>query len=228
MILILILILAQFLTLLSEENDGVSSGIREKELALLKIVDATMLSIESSVVASEDIDRSRDYETKCRERCGYPKTELTAAATDPNGRIRRTTLNISNDEEGVDGSGSRVSEKPMEEGKLLTEERKIAVLYELLSSCLAGDVRDDGSKGYDARHRVALRLLATWLNIKWIKMVCALKHLLFNNPNPASGNLFATFEPFCPFLRKFHSVGGYGDNGCLLSHGSSEKGRCRR
>ncbi|XWS25856.1 hypothetical protein CRYUN_Cryun27aG0103000 [Craigia yunnanensis] len=159
-----------FLTLLSEENDGVSSGIREKELALLNTVDATMLTIESSLVASEDFDRSRDYETKCRERCGYPKTELTAAATDPIGRIRRTTLKISNDEEDVDGSGSRVSEKPMEEGKLLTEERKITVLYELLSACLAGDVRDDRSKGYDARHRVALRLLATWLNIKWIKV----------------------------------------------------------
>ncbi|KAK8506616.1 hypothetical protein V6N12_073569 [Hibiscus sabdariffa] len=33
------------------------------------------------------------------------------------------------------------------------------------------NVNDDGPKGCDARHRVALRLLATWLNIKWIKML---------------------------------------------------------
>ncbi|XVE94615.1 hypothetical protein REPUB_Repub02eG0024000 [Reevesia pubescens] len=158
-----------FLTLLSEENNGASSAIREKELALLKAVDATMLSLESSLVDYEDIDRSRDYVIKCRERFGYAKTEITAKATDPIGRIKRTTLNISNDEEDVDGSGSRVSEKPMEEGKLLTEERKVTVLYELLSACVADGVSDDGSKGYDARHRVALRLLATWLNVKWIK-----------------------------------------------------------
>ncbi|XVF63757.1 hypothetical protein PTKIN_Ptkin09bG0112300 [Pterospermum kingtungense] len=50
-----------FLTLRSKESDGAaSSGIREKELALLKAVDAKMLTIESSVVASDDIDRSRD------------------------------------------------------------------------------------------------------------------------------------------------------------------------
>ncbi|KAF2312364.1 hypothetical protein GH714_034374 [Hevea brasiliensis] len=41
---------------------------------------------------------------------------------------------------------------------------------------LSADKRGDNTKcarrrkGYDARHRVALRLLATWLDIKWIKM----------------------------------------------------------
>ncbi|GMI78550.1 hypothetical protein like AT4G36210 [Hibiscus trionum] len=153
-----------FLTLLSEKNDGVSSKIQEKELAFLKAVDATILRIESSLLVSEDSDRSCDYETKCRQRCGYPDT--TAAATGPSGR---TTLNISNDED-VDGSGSRLSEKPIEEGKLISEERKLVILYELLSSCVVVDVSDDGPKGYDARHRVALRLLAAWLNVKWIKM----------------------------------------------------------
>ncbi|KAH1097177.1 hypothetical protein J1N35_014098 [Gossypium stocksii] len=155
-----------FMTLLSETNDEVSSGIREKELALLKSVDATMLSMESSLVLSEDSDKSCDYETHCRQRCAYPDT---TTATDPNGRIPRTTPNISNNED-VDGSGFRFFEKPIEEGKLLSEERKLTVLYELLSSCVADYVTDGGSKGYDARHRVALRLLATWLNVKWTKM----------------------------------------------------------
>ncbi|KAK8681548.1 hypothetical protein V6N13_053950 [Hibiscus sabdariffa] len=133
-------------------------------LPVFRSVDATVLGIESSLLVPEDSDRSIDYETKCRERCGYPDT--TAAATDPNGR---TNLNIPNNVD-VDGSGSRFSEKPIEEGKLLSEERKLVVLYELLSSCVADDVSDDGPKGYDARHRVTLRLLATWLNVKWIKM----------------------------------------------------------
>ncbi|KHG10124.1 Transmembrane and coiled-coil domain-containing 4 [Gossypium arboreum] len=155
-----------FMTLLSETNDEVSSGIREKELALLKAVDATMLSMESSLVLSEDSDKNCDYETHCRQRCAYPDT---TTATDPNGRIPRTAPNISNNED-VDGSGFRFFEKPIEEGKLLSEERKLTVLYELLSSCVADYVTDGGSKGYDARHRVALRLLATWLNVKWTKM----------------------------------------------------------
>lgn len=57
--------------------------------------------------------------------------------------------------------------------------RKMALLYALLSSCVADnpvlqEQEDRKSsrfrKGYDARHRVALRLLATWLDVKWIKM----------------------------------------------------------
>ncbi|CAM0956501.1 unnamed protein product [Alopecurus aequalis] len=55
--------------------------------------------------------------------------------------------------------------------------RKMAVLYMLLSACVADvNMAEDGmdspriTKGYDARHRVALRLLATWLDVKWIKM----------------------------------------------------------
>ncbi|KAG6647105.1 hypothetical protein CIPAW_07G055900 [Carya illinoinensis] len=48
-------------------------------------------------------------------------------------------------------------------------------LVQETDACLA-DAREDNNKcsrrrkGYDARHRVALRLLATWLDIKWIKM----------------------------------------------------------
>ncbi|KAF8780254.1 hypothetical protein HU200_001924 [Digitaria exilis] len=56
---------------------------------------------------------------------------------------------------------------------------KMALLYALLSACVADkpvsqEEEDRKSshfrKGYDARHRVALRLLATWLDVKWIKM----------------------------------------------------------
>ncbi|KAK8444748.1 hypothetical protein SEVIR_9G193900v4 [Setaria viridis] len=55
--------------------------------------------------------------------------------------------------------------------------RKMAVLYMLLSACVADvNMAEEGmgsprvTKGYDARHRVALRLLATWLDVKWNKM----------------------------------------------------------
>ncbi|NP_001130514.1 putative DUF726-domain family protein [Zea mays] len=55
--------------------------------------------------------------------------------------------------------------------------RKMAVLYMLLSACVADvNMAEEGmgsprvTKGYDARHRVALRLLATWLDVTWNKM----------------------------------------------------------
>ncbi|CAN6323514.1 unnamed protein product [Urochloa humidicola] len=55
--------------------------------------------------------------------------------------------------------------------------RKMAVLYMLLSACVADvNMAEEGmgsprvTKGYDARHRVALRLLATWLDVRWNKM----------------------------------------------------------
>lgn len=59
--------------------------------------------------------------------------------------------------------------------------RKMAVLYMLLSACVADvNMAEEGMgsprvrKGYDARHRVALRLVATWLDVKWNKMVSPL------------------------------------------------------
>nr|GFB10967.1 transmembrane and coiled-coil domain-containing protein 4-like isoform X3 [Tanacetum cinerariifolium] len=72
-------------------------------------------------------------------------------------------------------SNSDVEEKVNEEVKMLSYGRKVTVLYQLLSACLA-DIPEDNSKskkrakGYDARHRAALRLLSTWFDIKWIKM----------------------------------------------------------
>ncbi|KAJ9540832.1 hypothetical protein OSB04_027338 [Centaurea solstitialis] len=72
-------------------------------------------------------------------------------------------------------SNSEIEEKSYEEVRNLGYEKKVVVLYELLSACLA-DVPEDKNKskrrakGYDARHRAALRLLTTWFDIKWIKM----------------------------------------------------------
>lgn len=73
-------------------------------------------------------------------------------------------------------SNSDVVEKLNEDVKMVSTERKVTVLYELLSACLANTPEDDNNKskkrgkGYDARHRAALRLLTTWFDIKWVKM----------------------------------------------------------
>ncbi|KAK9062035.1 hypothetical protein SSX86_019219 [Deinandra increscens subsp. villosa] len=73
-------------------------------------------------------------------------------------------------------SNSDITEKLAEETRMLSYARKVTVLYELLTACLADIPEDKKSKskrqgkGYDSRHRSALRLLTTWFDIKWIKM----------------------------------------------------------
>lgn len=62
------------------------------------------------------------------------------------------------------------------EAEVMTKQRKIAVMHELLMACVSDIPNSKGVKapkyGYDARQRVALRLLALWLNIEWSKVVC--------------------------------------------------------
>ncbi|WCJ35149.1 hypothetical protein M5689_016416 [Euphorbia peplus] len=79
----------------------------------------------------------------------------------------------------TEGTHISPSTKAVEERILLSYERKVTVLYELLSACVmdiaVGEGEDEKKafqqkKGYDARHRVALRLLATWLNVEWTEM----------------------------------------------------------
>ena len=69
----------------------------------------------------------------------------------------------------------------------VTHHRKMTLLFTLLSACVAdkpvSEEEEDRKssrfrKGYDARHQVALRLLATWLDVKWIKMVCKIYFFL--------------------------------------------------
>ncbi|CAN1196795.1 Uncharacterized membrane protein F35D11.3 [Linum perenne] len=67
------------------------------------------------------------------------------------------------------------SDTVMQEVKMLSYQRKITVLYELLSACLADSVKENSTffkqrEGYDSRHRVALRLLSSWLAVKWTEM----------------------------------------------------------
>ncbi|KAK2660646.1 hypothetical protein Ddye_007179 [Dipteronia dyeriana] len=143
------------LALLSEESDGTSSGTKDKELALTKSVDALVLSMDSMDSNAKTNSVSDMASDSCQTNQGIsPK--------------------MSGEEKAQSGPETRNSEQPLEEEMLLTYQRKLTVLYELLSACVVGD--SDGEKkcsqgqGYDARHRVALRLLSTWLNINSIKM----------------------------------------------------------
>ncbi|XP_043712308.1 transmembrane and coiled-coil domain-containing protein 4-like [Telopea speciosissima] len=163
-----------FLRLLSEESDGDSSESMDQEVALTKAVDAMMMSIESSPVSSEaSREKNREYENECREKISTGEKQLSSEpANMPAENLSNTCTRKL---ETPDGPERICNEKPKEEGLLLSYQRKVAVLYELLSACVADTPEDDKKrsrvrKGYDARHRVALRLLGTWLDVKWTKM----------------------------------------------------------
>lgn len=86
----------------------------------------------------------------------------------------------------------------LSEAKAVSEGRKVAVIYTLLAACVADPHEVTGATastnvegvskgdiivkaGYDARQRVALRLLVLWLDIDWTKVVSEPLHFAYKN-----------------------------------------------
>lgn len=167
--------------LLSEESCDTSSDAMDKEMALVKGVDVMELSMETSPVISQSKkEKHCEYEHECREKHSTAKSESDSEVVDVSFENQLVTnCNVVKIEEMPSGSDSKLDEKPVEEVRMLSYQKKVIVLYELLSACLS-DLPVDKKKstrrrkGYDARHRVALRLLTTWFDINWTKMVCIL------------------------------------------------------
>ncbi|RAL52554.1 hypothetical protein DM860_017248 [Cuscuta australis] len=151
--------------LLNEETVGGSSEVEGNELDLAKSIDAMVSKLKESLNSDSDsaMQKWRAYEEEYRER--FSTTENLDEGYDPSltGHAHMEPM-----------AGSR--ENPLENIKLLSYHRKLSVLYVLLSACLANTPEDDSErstcqvKGYDARYRVALRLIATWFGLEWIKM----------------------------------------------------------
>lgn len=166
-----------FLRLISEESAESSADMKDAELALSKAVDVMELSMETtSETSMSKKEKHREYENKCREKCSpadmQPNSEVVDVPLQAQELKNCNELSI---EQTPYGSSSKFDEKPVEEVAMLNYPRKVTVLYELLSACLTDTPEDNKKstrkrKGYDARHRVALRLLATWLDIQWKKV----------------------------------------------------------
>ncbi|KAL6993465.1 hypothetical protein U1Q18_011581 [Sarracenia purpurea var. burkii] len=149
--------------------------MKDVELALSKAVDVMAQSMETTRSDFESkTEKHREYVHECQQKCS---TDMQSISEVPNMHLEtteQTNFNMISIEQATSQSGSH-TDKPLEEVLILSYERKVTVLYELLSACLA-DIPEDnkkskkGRKGYDARHRVALRLLTTWFDIKWNKM----------------------------------------------------------
>lgn len=147
---------------LAEEGDATCSERLDKEIALTKAVDATSVSMNTCADSSEAV---------CGEHsCDIAIKSSVVAADETKHKESSPLLPLS------------LEKEPLEEASLISYQRKVTVLYTLLSACVAdtAQVVDNNKcfqsrQGYDARHRVALRLLAVWLGIKWNEMVCVLR-----------------------------------------------------
>ncbi|KAL2348581.1 hypothetical protein Fmac_002581 [Flemingia macrophylla] len=168
-----------------EETAGSPSATRHvgpvhQELALSEAVDAMVLRLEKNSDSPRSRrEKLREYEHQCREKFSTADAQPNAEKVDIKLEAQEgtgTATPFLDCEEPHEGSiGSYIDRSPVEEVMILSYQRKLTVLYELLSACLS-DLGENNKtyrqrrKGYDARHRVTLRLLATWLDIKWAKM----------------------------------------------------------
>ncbi|KAD7117676.1 hypothetical protein E3N88_04944 [Mikania micrantha] len=163
-----------FLRVLAEESDDPSTKMAEQELALSKAVEAMQSNISTS---KEHYERKKEkhrlYAHEWREK--FLVNESMAETKKHLQKKEEKDCKSPWPEQVPAASTREVEEKTFEEAKMIGTRRKVVVLYELLSACLADTHAVDNKfkrsfEGYDARHRAALRLLTTWFDIKWIKM----------------------------------------------------------
>ncbi|KAL1815556.1 hypothetical protein ACET3Z_018130 [Daucus carota] len=194
-----------FLRLLAEDSNDDSTEIKEQELALMKAVDNVAIELRASVDYRSKKKKHREYIDECREKLlsdaqsSYEKEqkglhdphneyaderqELLSGETKYNFDMETKALLDPVDDEArkasIDvapiGSGSTFNQQPFEEVSMISYQKKVSLLHQLLSACLAVTSETDSQSvrrrsGYDARHRVGLRLLTAWLNINWITM----------------------------------------------------------
>uniref|UniRef100_A0A1D1Y8S8 Putative membrane protein F35D11.3 n=1 Tax=Anthurium amnicola TaxID=1678845 RepID=A0A1D1Y8S8_9ARAE len=167
-----------FLRILFEESDETSAEKLDQELALTKAVDAMAMSLEATSSSIEETrEEDRKYEHECHKKISPDKITSTEDETSKRSEAIQLLNNkkLSRKDDSLAQVDFMCEDKSVLTDMVKNNQRKVAVLYELLSACVADLPQDDKGhsrqrKGYDARHRVALRLLAMWLNITWIKM----------------------------------------------------------
>ncbi|XP_031109649.1 transmembrane and coiled-coil domain-containing protein 4-like isoform X3 [Ipomoea triloba] len=136
-------------------------------------------SIEKTVDIESEKEKLREYENECREKFSTADSESMPEGEATHVENQQVTETIGKPSSSGHAHMEPISgfdEKPAKDLKVLSYHRKLAVLYELLSACLAAIPEDNKNastqrrRGYDARYRVALRLLATWFDVKWVKV----------------------------------------------------------
>lgn len=179
------------------DNNETSSERSEEELALSKAVDSIVASLKtasgSTEVAKEEQSEHKDNSDKrFTSDMVHKISDLTSSTSEIIGQLSDDRSMLSMSAEMIDLTKIKVffgQEAAINKSTVLldnksiivdfpvSDQRKLAFLYELLSACVA-DIPDDDKKssqhrkGYDSRHRIALRILAGWLDVQWINVVC--------------------------------------------------------
>nr|CAD1821423.1 unnamed protein product [Ananas comosus var. bracteatus] len=186
--------IAEFLKIIFDNNET-SSERSEEELALSKAIDSIVASLKtasgSTEVAKEEQSEHKDNSDKrFTSDMVHKISELTSSTSEIIGQLSddRSMLSMSAEmfdltkikvffgqEAAINKSTVLLDNKSIIVDFPVSDQRKLGFLYELLSACVA-DIPDDDKKssqhrkGYDARHRIALRILAGWLDVQWINV----------------------------------------------------------
>lgn len=167
--------MSQFLRIVSEEdNESASEGLKG-ELVLAETVDSVATRLENASAQAELSKEKPESESISDPEVVHKSSEEPFVHS---GNLQLTNCKTEFKRENeCNQSNSEPNGNSMLGDVRVNYQRRVTLLFELLSACVADTPQaSNGSprseKGYDARHRTALRLLATWLDIKWIKMVC--------------------------------------------------------
>ncbi|XP_015933925.1 uncharacterized protein LOC107460110 [Arachis duranensis] len=179
-----------FLKLLSEEGDAASSERLAKEAALAKVLDITVESKETDADSSGAERGSHELKNGNQGDSSNATTESSAVVAQPRHETIESSVLVPQKKEASLALENDVFEEPLEEATHISYQRKVTVLYALLSACVADIAKDDKNccrarQGYDARHRVALRLLALWLGVKSNEMEAMESMVVYSVMNSA-------------------------------------------
>ncbi|KAJ1421679.1 hypothetical protein SESBI_13634 [Sesbania bispinosa] len=163
-----------FLKLLTEEDDATSPERLDKEAALTNAIDATAESMNTTPDSSYRECGAGGHEQKTRSQNDLWDIRIKSSA-EPRSETNESSALLPLEKQASTALEKATFEQPLEEAIHISYQRKGAVLYLLLSACVADTAEVDkkccqSRQGYDARHRVALRLLAVWLGVKWNEM----------------------------------------------------------
>ncbi|KAL0391497.1 UNVERIFIED_CONTAM: hypothetical protein Slati_4534800 [Sesamum latifolium] len=136
-----ILLYFQFLRQLMDESGDMSPESAEKEVSVANGIDAMSSSMEKTPAEYDSKkEKQREYEQACREKFPAPETIPEAKSEERNipdnsQQETKTTKSIPEQAQGTPISES--VGKQMEVAPMLSYPRKVTVLYQLLSACLA-------------------------------------------------------------------------------------------
>ncbi|XP_057435019.1 uncharacterized protein LOC130727787 isoform X2 [Lotus japonicus] len=184
--------LGSFLKLLAEESDANSSERLDKEAALTKAVDAMTESMSTASIAESSSGESGGHEQKSQDYlCNTTAPPVVEPHSDSKTKDSESSALLPQQKQASTELENVTLEKPLEEASLISYQRKVTVLYALVSACVADTAEVDNKccrsrQGYDARHRVSLRLIATWLGVKWNEMEAMESMVAFSLMNSLS------------------------------------------